>query len=223
MRVIWLNGAFGAGKTTVAERLIKDDPQLLLFDAELPGFMFREIVPLPSSGDFQDLRVWRRGVVDTAVSLLEEYGRTLVIPMTVVVPEYLDEIFSGLRARDVHVDHYFLDVPASVLRKRCEAQSIWPNDPSVTPRFVHGGWNRLIAVSLRQARCRLERPSSMATCRWVSWRHWSLGQQAESGIWLLSKIAVPPRSTHDSAQLPTRSASEPAGPPSFMAAVIYRL
>ncbi|PZF99396.1 AAA family ATPase [Micromonospora endophytica] len=129
MRVIWLNGAFGAGKTTVAERLIKDDPQLLLFDAELPGFMFREIVPLPSSGDFQDLRVWRRGVVDTAVSLLEEYGRTLVIPMTVVVPEYLDEIFSGLRARDVHVDHYFLDVPASVLRKRCEAQSIWPNDP----------------------------------------------------------------------------------------------
>ncbi|WP_433528274.1 AAA family ATPase [Micromonospora sp. CA-263727] len=129
MRVIWLNGAFGAGKTTLAERLIENHPQLLLFDAELPGFMFREIVSLPPGGDFQDLRVWRRGVVDTAVSLLEEYGRDLVVPMTVVVPAYLDEIFGGLRARGVRVDHYFLNVTAGVLRKRCEAQSIWPDDP----------------------------------------------------------------------------------------------
>ncbi|WP_255542147.1 hypothetical protein [Micromonospora sp. S-DT3-3-22] len=37
--------------------------------------MLREIVPLPPSGDFQDLRVWRRSVVDTAVALAQEYQR----------------------------------------------------------------------------------------------------------------------------------------------------
>jgi adenylylsulfate kinase-like enzyme len=74
VRVIWVNGAFGAGKTTLSERLLAEDPRLLLFDAELPGYMVREIVPLPPSGYFQDLRVWRRSVVDTAVALLQEYG-----------------------------------------------------------------------------------------------------------------------------------------------------
>lgn len=129
MRVIWVNGAFGAGKTTLSQRLLADDPRLLLFDAELPGYMVREIVPLPPSGDFQDLRVWRRSVVDTAVALLQEYDRTLVVPMTVVEPQYLREIFDGLRDQGVSVDHYFVNTPAEVLRKRIEAQQIWPDDP----------------------------------------------------------------------------------------------
>ncbi|MGW3787609.1 AAA family ATPase [Micromonospora chokoriensis] len=129
MRVIWINGAFGAGKTTLAQQLTTEDPRLLMFDAELPGFMLREIVPPPASGDFQDLRVWRRSVADTATALLEEYGRTLVVPMTVVVPSYLDEIFGRLRAHEVLVDHFFIDVPTDVLRTRIAAQSVWPDDP----------------------------------------------------------------------------------------------
>ncbi|MFC8845774.1 MULTISPECIES: hypothetical protein [unclassified Micromonospora] len=111
MRAIWVNGAFGAGKTTLAQQLIADDPQLLLFDAELPGFMLREVAPLPPSGDFQDLRVWRRSVVDTAVALAQEYQRTLVVPMTVVVWFYLDGILIGLRACGMDVAHYFITVP----------------------------------------------------------------------------------------------------------------
>jgi hypothetical protein len=130
MRVIWINGAFGAGKTTLSQQLTAEDPRLLMFDAELPGFMVREIVPLPASGDFQDLRVWRRSVADTAIALLEEYGRTLVVPMTVVVPSYLEEIFGRLRVHSVGVDHFFIDVPSCVLQARIEAQSVWPDDPA---------------------------------------------------------------------------------------------
>ncbi|MEU8333630.1 AAA family ATPase [Micromonospora sp. NPDC048839] len=126
--MIWVNGAFGAGKTTLAQRLVANDPRLLLFDAELPGFMLREIVAVPPSGDFQDLRVWRRSVVDTAVALLQEYGRPLVVPMTVVTRSYLEEIFDGLRGRGVSVDHFFVDVPGEVLRKRIMDQVVWPDD-----------------------------------------------------------------------------------------------
>ncbi|WFE53027.1 AAA family ATPase [Micromonospora sp. WMMD1155] len=129
MRVIWINGAFGAGKTTLSQQLTTEDPRLLMFDAELPGFMVREIVPLPASGDFQDLRVWRRSVADTALALLEEYGRPLVVPMTVVVPSYLEEIFGRLRPHGVRVEHFFINVPVGVLQARIEAQSIWPDDP----------------------------------------------------------------------------------------------
>jgi hypothetical protein len=127
MHCVWLNGSFGAGKTTLAERLVELHPELLLFDAELPGFMLRQVVPTPT-GDFQDLRAWRRSVSDTAVTLLEEYGRDLVVPMTVVVPVYLEEIFSTLRSLGVRVTHFFLAVPPTVLRDRIEAQSIWPDD-----------------------------------------------------------------------------------------------
>jgi hypothetical protein len=48
--------------------------------------------------------------------------------MTVVVPAYLEEIFGGLRRQGVGVEHFFVNTPAEVLRKRIEAQAIWPDD-----------------------------------------------------------------------------------------------
>jgi hypothetical protein len=125
--VCWLNGSFGAGKTTVSEHLVMRWPEALVFDAELPGFMLREIVPSPPE-DFQDLRVWRRSAVDTAAMLLAEYQRPLLVPMTVVNMGYLREIFDGLGAAGANVRHFFLDVPPQTLRRRIQEQVIWPDD-----------------------------------------------------------------------------------------------
>jgi hypothetical protein len=36
------------------------------------------------TGDFQDLRLWRRQVADLAVGLVEEYHRPVLVPMTLV-------------------------------------------------------------------------------------------------------------------------------------------
>ena len=63
---MWVNGAFGSGKTTLVEELRGRWPEALVFDPEVIGYVLREIVEVPT-GDFQDLRLWRRQVAESLV------------------------------------------------------------------------------------------------------------------------------------------------------------
>ncbi|MFD9285918.1 hypothetical protein ACFWD7_53770 [Streptomyces mirabilis] len=49
------------------------------------GHVLREIVEV-STGDFRDLRLWRRQFANLAVGLVEEYRRPVLVPMTLVNP-----------------------------------------------------------------------------------------------------------------------------------------
>lgn len=49
------------------------------------GYVLREIVEV-STGDFQDLRLWRRQFANLAVGLVEEYRRPVLVPMTLANP-----------------------------------------------------------------------------------------------------------------------------------------
>ena len=42
--IVWLNGPFGAGKTTLAEKLRERRPDLILFDPEVIGFIVKTTV-----------------------------------------------------------------------------------------------------------------------------------------------------------------------------------
>lgn len=127
--ICWVNGAFGAGKTTVAEEVKRRCPGALTFDPEEVGFMLRGMVPPAPSGDFQDLPAWRLLVVETGRVLAQQYGRLVIAPMTVTDPGYAAEIFGGLAAYGIAVRHFFLKVPATRLRERISAQVIHPGDP----------------------------------------------------------------------------------------------
>ncbi|MFI1734272.1 AAA family ATPase [Streptomyces acidicola] len=131
--IVWVNGAFGSGKTTLVEELRSRWPEALVFDPEMVGYVLREIVDVPT-GDFQDLRLWRRQVAELAVGLVEEYGRPLLVPMTLVNPEYVEEIFSALRKAGVTVHHFFLRVPHEVLEQRIDGRSFTPDDPAQDER-----------------------------------------------------------------------------------------
>ncbi|CAM5235538.1 Nudix hydrolase domain-containing protein OS=Streptomyces microflavus OX=1919 GN=Smic_02920 PE=3 SV=1 [Streptomyces microflavus] len=75
MIVLWINGAFGAGKTSVAGELIDLIPNNTLYDLETTGAGLRGLLPqkkLAEVGDFQDLKIWRRLVVDMVAALLAE-------------------------------------------------------------------------------------------------------------------------------------------------------
>ncbi|HEX5595132.1 MAG TPA: AAA family ATPase [Micromonosporaceae bacterium] len=126
--IIWINGAFGAGKTTLSEELHQRLPEALAFDPEYVGFLLREWVPAPESGDFQDIPLWRTLVAQFAIGLHREYGRTLIVPMTLVNVDYRDEIFELLTQAGVPVLHVFIDVPAAELRRRIEEQVLVPDD-----------------------------------------------------------------------------------------------
>ena len=126
--LIWINGAFGAGKTTVAEALVERLDGARLYDPEMVGFFLRHLVPPSGTGDFQDLPIWRTLVADVAVALDRHYDETLVVPMTLVVPGYFDEILGPITAAGVAVHRFVLDVDAVTLRQRIADRTVVPDD-----------------------------------------------------------------------------------------------
>jgi len=59
-RVVWLNGAFGIGKSTVAELLAERLGDAIVFDPELIGAGLRaERAEWRGLDDFQDIPEWR--------------------------------------------------------------------------------------------------------------------------------------------------------------------
>jgi len=126
--IVWVNGAFGSGKSTLVDALRPRWPEALVYDPEMVGYVLREIIEVPT-GDFQDLRLWRRQVASLAVGLIEEYQRPVLVPMTLVNPGYADEIFGALTDAGITVHHFFLKVSPEVLVKRIDGRSFTPDDP----------------------------------------------------------------------------------------------
>ena len=117
--IIFVNGAFGVGKSTVAQMLAARLPNSLLFDAEMVGYFLRAVVPKEAlTDDFQDLPMWRTLTVATARLLREQYSRTLIMPMTIWHRPYFDEILGGLRTDDPAVHHFTLTATEETLRTR---------------------------------------------------------------------------------------------------------
>ncbi|WP_327724236.1 AAA family ATPase [Streptomyces europaeiscabiei] len=131
--IVWVNGAFGSGKTTLVEELRGRWPEALVFDPEVIGYVLREIVEVPT-GDFQDLRLWRRQVAEALVGLVEEYRRPVLAPMTLVNPAYVAEVFGAIGAAGIPLHHFFLKVPEDVLVARIDGRSFTPDDPEQDER-----------------------------------------------------------------------------------------
>ena len=76
--IIMINGAFGVGKTTIANMLQNEMDNSMIFDPEEIGYMLRNIIPIDIkrtesiTGDFQDLDLWKELTVDMAKRLLEK-------------------------------------------------------------------------------------------------------------------------------------------------------
>lgn len=116
--IIWLNGTFGAGKTTTAAALLPMLGGFRVFDPETVGYMLApNLTDLPVS-DFQHWPAWRPLVVATALELRKQTKQDLVAPQTVLDEEYWTEIASGLRQQGETVFHVVLDADADVLRAR---------------------------------------------------------------------------------------------------------
>ena len=127
--IIWINGAFAAGKTTLAQELERRLPDAMPFDPEYVGYILTKWVPPADSGDFQDIPLWRKLVADFAIGLASEYRRPLIVPMTLVNPRYRDEIFGPIEQAGERLLHVFLDIPEAELRRRIDAQVLVPDNP----------------------------------------------------------------------------------------------
>jgi predicted kinase len=125
--IIWINGAFGAGKTTLAEELHRRLPDAVIFDPEDVGYMLWKW--MRPDGDFQHLPSWRELVIATALSLRRHHADTLIVPMTLIRDGYRAEILDGLADAGEEVLHVFLDMDAGALRQRLTDRVLHPDDP----------------------------------------------------------------------------------------------
>ncbi|WP_425307357.1 AAA family ATPase [Ammonicoccus fulvus] len=123
--IIWLNGAFGVGKTQTAHELGRRVAGAYVSDPEVLGFALHRMLPGPARGDFQDLPEWREGVRRALRRAAEADRAPLIVPMTLVRDEYFDEIIGGLRADGVDVRHYALVASPATLRRRLQRRSAY--------------------------------------------------------------------------------------------------
>lgn len=129
--IIWINGAFGAGKTQTAYELHRRIPNSFVFDPENAGYYIRKNMPRELvKDDFQDYAMWRDMNVSMLNYISSEYRGVIIVPMTIVNPQYFEEIVGRLRADGVTVHHVTLWVSKDVLLKRLRSRGdgsrSWP-------------------------------------------------------------------------------------------------
>ncbi|XEC96569.1 AAA family ATPase [Paenibacillus tarimensis] len=129
--IIWINGAFGAGKTQTAFELHRRIPHSYVYDPENAGYFMRKNLPKESmKGDFQDYPIWRESNYLMLKYISETYDGIVITPMTVVSPQYFDDIIGRLRRDGIDVRHFALCASKEVLLKRLKGRGdgnrSWP-------------------------------------------------------------------------------------------------
>jgi hypothetical protein len=117
--IVWLNGNFGAGKTTTA-RLLKDALPARVFDSEHIGYLLRPIIGDIPCHDFKEWDPWRGLTVETARQVLAYVGGTLVIPQSVLQHEYWTELTDGFTEAGIPMHAFTLHTDRDTFTHRVE-------------------------------------------------------------------------------------------------------
>ncbi|UJP39687.1 AAA family ATPase [Cellulomonas palmilytica] len=124
--ILWLNGAFGVGKTTCATQLAARRPHTRTHDPEALGWwLSRTVGRVTGVSDYQDLRAWRRGTV-RATSRRADGTDLVVVPMSLLDAAHADEVLGGLAARGHEVRHVTLHASPDELLRRIDADTTDP-------------------------------------------------------------------------------------------------
>lgn len=114
--VVWLNGSFGVGKTTVANELVKKLDDAFLYDPENLGAFLRDNLKY-SYNDYQDYCLWRKLNYEIIKDLNDHY-KYIIIPMTLTNKDYYNEIIGNLISTKLEVKHIILTASKEIINKR---------------------------------------------------------------------------------------------------------
>lgn len=121
--IIWINGAFGSGKTQTAFELNRRIPNSFVYDPENLGFFLSKNIPSDiKKSDFQDYEIWRELNFSLIKDIENKYDGALIIPMTLVNPQYFNEIVNSLRNSGVDIKHYVLMASKETLIRRLKSR-----------------------------------------------------------------------------------------------------
>lgn len=116
--IIWLNGAFGAGKTQTAYELRRRLPGSYVYDPENAGFFIRDNLPPGLRlDDFQDFPMWCAFNLEMLDYAAARYEGHIIVPMTITSRAYYQELVGALAKRH-EVRHFILWAGEDTLKKR---------------------------------------------------------------------------------------------------------
>ncbi len=133
--IVMINGSFGSGKTTAANKLSQLLPNSMIFDPEEVGYMLRKITSEEQrfeeerTDDFQDIELWKNLTVNIAKELKNKYNKHLIVPMTIYKTQNFEYISKGLQDIDSNLYHFCLIASEETLQERMTLRGDTP-----------GGW-----------------------------------------------------------------------------------
>lgn len=116
--IIWLNGAFGSGKSTVATKLNNILNKSIIYDPELIGVFLMDNLPIKKN-DFQDYELWRTINYDILKYLSCSYD-IIIVPMTITNKKYYEEIVDRLKSDNIDIKSFILMASRENLIKRLD-------------------------------------------------------------------------------------------------------
>jgi len=122
--LLWINGPFGGGKTVTAYELHRRLPGSVVCDPEHVGYGMHRMLPAPLREDFQDLPAWRHSVTELLRMTLTAYDGPVIVPMTLVNPDYFQQIIGSLRDDGLAVHHFALLAEPATVRRRLGRRSL---------------------------------------------------------------------------------------------------
>lgn len=116
--IIWINGAFGSGKTQTAYELHRRLKNSYVYDPENAGYFIREnLPPVLREEDFQDYEMWRRFNFDMLDYIAKRFDGVIIVPMTVTDKKYYNETVGALSEK-YDVRHFILCADKETVLKR---------------------------------------------------------------------------------------------------------
>ena len=121
--IVWINGAYGVGKSTTAEALHKRIAASFIFDPEMVGNCVRETKPDSLwRDDFQDYPSWRQMTYFLLKELHQMSPGTVIVPMTILNPSYYSQVIGRLRNDGIQVAHFILEATPETIGERILAR-----------------------------------------------------------------------------------------------------
>ena len=109
--VVWINGPYGVGKSTLAEQLVRDGPKGFVFDAEAVGNAVRDTLPqeMYSGALFEYYPRWFEMCAVLLQDISARYDGILYVPMTLVLPDSFEKFARPLQESGIPVKHILLE------------------------------------------------------------------------------------------------------------------
>lgn len=127
--IIWISGAYGVGKSTLAESMAAHMEHALIFDAEEVGNAVRGNYPdCPYGYIFEDYPLWGEFCTLLLKDIHNQFQKDILVPMTLVREQSYD-IIQTLRDEGIRTELVILEADHQAIHdrilKRGEEEGCW--------------------------------------------------------------------------------------------------